>query len=439
MNVSDRYNAVLMGLSLSICFFFSACNNKGSASNAYSGRPSDLVVDTDNGGISLATGFGAVVVADEIGRARHMVVRDNGDIYVMLQNLRENSGLVALRDTTGDGRADVIARFGDVVGTGIDIRDGYLYFSSDTSVFRYKLTPGKLAPEGDAELVIGGFPLERQHASKPFAFDDDGFIYVTVGAPANACQEQDRTPGSPGMDPCPLLERYGGIWRFSAASPGQTQELDGVRYATGIRNAVAIAWNPLTRQLYAVQHGRDQLGGLFPGRFTEEQSAELPAEEFFLVDEGANFGWPYCYYDQVQGKKVLAPEYGGDGKVVARCSSFDDPIMAFPGHWAPNDLIFYTGDQFPGKYHGGAFIAFHGSWNRGPKPQQGYKVVFVPFDGSMPSGGYEVFADGFAGADVIKSPRDASHRPMGLAQGADGSLYITDSVRGKIWRVVYKG
>ncbi|MFB3132951.1 MAG: sorbosone dehydrogenase family protein, partial [Rhodothermales bacterium] len=143
-------------------------------------------------------------------------------------------------------------------------------------------------------------------------------------------------------------------------------------------------------------------------------------------------------YDQLQGRKVLNPEYGGDGQMVDRCAEADDPILAFPGHWAPNDLLFYTGGHFPERYQGGAFLAFHGSWNRVPR-QQGYKVVFIPFEGEQITGDYEVFADGFTGAETIASPGDARFRPMGLAQGPDGSLYITDSVQGRVWRVIYTG
>lgn len=113
-------------------------------------------------------------------------------------------------------------------------------------------------------------------------------------------------------------------------------------------------------------------------------------------------------------------------------------MLAFPGHWAPNDLLFYTGSQFPARYRNGAFIAFHGSWNRAPQRQAGYFVVFVPFIQGEPAREWEIFADDFTGtAAPVESPADARFRPMGLAQGADGSLYISDSQRGRVWRVLY--
>ena len=113
------------------------------------------------------------------------------------------------------------------------------------------------------------------------------------------------------------------------------------------------------------------------------------------------------------------------------------PVATFPAHWAPNGVVFYTGDLFPAHYRGGAFIAFHGSWNRAPGPQGGYNVVFVPFSGGDAAGAYETFADGFAGAE--KSPDRAIHRPSGVAVGPDGALYISDDKGGRLWRVTYRG
>ncbi len=396
-----------------------------------------VVADVDNAGLKLPVGFSALIYADNVGGARHIDVNSNGDVYVSLNQAKNGGGLLCLRDANLDGRADTLIYHGIYDGTGVKLHGGYVYFGSDTVVVRYKLTDGQLEPSADAEVIATGFSRENQHASKPMTFDEAGNMYVTVGAPSNACQVQDRTKGSPGMDPCPILELHGGIWRFKADSLNQDQAKNGYRYATGIRNAVAIHWNKAVNKLYALQHGRDQLSQFYPEIYNDEQSSDLPAEEFLLVEDGSDFGWPYCYYDGHQDKKVLAPEYGGDGQKTDRCEAKDDPIMAFPAHTAPNDLLFYTGNMFPERYKNGAFIAFHGSWNRAPQPQDGYFVVFVPFNGTIPSGKWEVFAGGFAGVDVVKSPRDAKHRPCGLAEGPDGSLYITDDVSGRIYRIFY--
>jgi glucose/arabinose dehydrogenase len=387
----------------------------------------------DNGGISLPAGFCASVFADDLGTARHLVVNTNGNVYVALQSEHDRGAIAALRDTDGDGRADIVKYFGAARGTsGIGIHDGYLYFATPTEVLRYKLQPGQLVPQSPPQLVVGGFPEQHVHAAKSFAFDTAGHLYVNVGAPSNSCQQDDRSPGSPGIRPCPLLEQHGGIWQFDANRTGQDFRRDGKRYATGIRNAVAITWHD---GLYVVQMGRDQLHENWPKLYDAEQGSELPAEEFLHVTENANFGWPYCYYDQLQKKRVLEPEYGGDGKARGDCAKYPAPIAAFPGHWAPESVLFYTAEQFSTAWRDGAFIAFHGSWNRTPL-QAGYKVMFVPFHGDTPAGDARVFADGFAGTDRISSPRTARYRPLGLAQAPEGALYKRDSQQGRVWRIV---
>ena len=200
-----------------------------------------------------------------------------------------------------------------------------------------------------------------------------------------------------------------------------------------------MSWNPHVGELYALQHGRDDLYRTWSRYFTRWQSAVLPSEEFFKVTDGFDGGWPYYYFDQLEGKKKLNPEYGGDGQKVGDADKLTKPVLGFPGHFAPNDLLFYDGDQFPERYRHGAFIAFHGSTIRMPYSQAGYVVAFVPFANGAPSGPWEVFADNFAGVDPIPNTSDAAARPMGLAQGPDGSLYVSDSVKGKIWRVMFKG
>jgi glucose/arabinose dehydrogenase len=413
-------------ISVSLLLLMVCCKNHSEASDTQS----DL---------KLQSGFISEVVADSLGEARHIAINSNGDIYVSLSIQKNNGGIVGLRDTNNDGKADIIKYFGSLTGTGIHIYKGYLYLGTDTAVIRYKLAEGELVPDLNYEVIASGFTKESQHGTKSIAFDNEDNLYVSVGAPSNACQTSDRTPGVKGMDPCPLLERYGGIWRFKADVKNQDQVRDGFRYATGIRNAVAVYWNTSVNQLYALQHGRDQLSQLWPEYYTEDDGVNLPAEEFFRVNEGSDFGWPYCYYDQNQSKKLLSPEYGGNGKEVGRCKDKDQPIMAFPGHFAPNDLIFHSGKGVPDKYKNGAFIAFHGSWNRAPQKQEGYLVAFVPFQGNTPSGTWQVFADKFAQEEIIKSPSDAKHRPCGLAEATDGSLLVVDSVTGKLWKISYKG
>ena len=394
--------------------------------------------DPDNAGLKLPEGFCALLAADGLGPARHLVVAANGDVYVAIQQNRSDAtGVYALRDTKGDGKFDRKELFGNAGGTGIALHDGYLYLATPTSVLRWKMTPGQLTPSGERETVVSELPQRGQHADKGIAFDGKGGLYVNVGAPSNACQQPDRRPKVPGQDPCPLLETFGGIWRFSDNKVGQTFA-DGTRYATGLRQMPAITWH--AGALYIVMNNRDSIDQFWPEHFKAEDNETRPAEPMYRVDEpGDNFGWPYCFYDYPLGKLLLNPEYGGDGKEVGRCSQFKNPIVAFPAHWAPVDVMFYDGTQFPAKYRGGAFIAFHGSWNRSPAPQDGYNVTFQPFASNKPSGKFEVFASGFAGKDPLMQPNQAVARADGVAQAPDGSLYISDSQKGKIWHVLYKG
>lgn len=408
--------------------------------------------DKDNGGLFLPGGFEAVVVVDSIGETRHIAVNDNGDIYAQLQSSGDGKGTIAMRDLDYDGKVDSIVHFGDYIdrgrgATGLTIHNGYLYTSTKKHIFRTKLAQGKLVPTSETEIVLTDMDPNvgrNWHTTKPVAFDQKGNMYVPFGSPSDACQDIELygpvgIPNGKGLDPCPELENHAGIWRFDADKIGLTQE-DGTKFATGIRSVVGMEWNPKDQSLYAVGNGIDNFHTIFPDVFTDWQAAMLPSETLMKVTEGSDYGWPYGYYDQIQKKNVLQPGYGGDGKIVGKASEFDDPAIGFPGHWAPMDVMFYHGDQFPKRYNNGAFVAFHGSTDRAPYPMAGFIVCFVPFDEmGKPIGTWEVFADGFVVVEVVVNTSDAVYRPMGLSTGVDGSLYISESNKGRIWRVMYKG
>ncbi|WP_395664760.1 PQQ-dependent sugar dehydrogenase [Methylocella sp.] len=403
----------------------------------------------DTAGLALPPGFCATVFADRLGHARHLAVGADGTVYVNTWSgpyykdaaPPEAGFLVALRDNDGDGRADEIGRFGELYaeggrgGTGLALHNDALYAEAGDRIVRYALKPGELAPKSAPEAVVSGLPLGGDHPMHPFAIAPDGALYVDLGSATNACEEKNRMPQSPGKKPCDELETRGGVWRYDADRLGQTFS-PAERFATGLRNAEGLAVDARGR-VFATQHGRDQLAENWPKLYTREQGRELPAEVLVELKQGADYGWPECYYDNAQGKLVLAPEYGGDGAQTGVCAEKSGPVAAFPAHWAPNDLVIHEGNAFPDSYRGGAFIAFHGSWNRAPGPQQGYNVVFQPLRNGAASGPFVVFADGFAGAK--KEPGRAAHRPSGLALGPDGALYISDDQAGRVWRVTYAG
>jgi glucose/arabinose dehydrogenase len=397
----------------------------------------------DNGGLKLPDGVCATIFADAQGPTRHIVVGADNTVYASTwtnprrqATLPPGGMLVAMRDTDGDGRADKIERFGDVSdrvgGTGLALYDNHLYAEVEGSrVVRFKLAKDDLAPKSKAEAILDDLPKQGGHTMHSIAISSDGALYVNSGSATNSCQVRERTMHAPGEDPCRELATRAGIWRYDAKKPGQKFSA-AERFATGIRNTVAMTVDPVGA-LYVVVHGRDQLHEHWPEKFDRRQGSELPAEVMLRVERGADYAWPYCYYDQEQKKYVTAPEYGGDGKKTDRCEGKPQPIYAFPGHWAPNGIVIAAGaNALPGKYRQGAFIAFHGSWNR--DKQQGYNVVFLPMsEDGRPNGAPEVFADGFAGPNM--TPEGALHRPCGVAFGSDGALYVTDDKAGRIWRI----
>jgi glucose/arabinose dehydrogenase/mono/diheme cytochrome c family protein len=405
----------------------------------------------DATGLHLPSGFCASVFADGIGHARHLVVAPSGVVYVNTWSGRYYNNdappaggfVVALQDSSGIGKADVTQRFGDTVqsggagGTGIGLYKGALYVEINDKIVRYTLPPGSNIPRDPPETVVSALPLGGDHPMHPFAIDADGLMYVDVASATNSCQPRNRMPKSPGAVPCTELETRGGIWRYDANKTRQAFS-PSARFATGIRNGEGFAVDSAGHRLFVTQHGRDQLRSNWPDLYKPDEEATLPAEELLNLRQAGDYGWPECYYDPFRHSLVLAPEYGGDGgKKLGACPDKIAPIAVYPAHWAPDGAVFYDKSQFPSRYRNGVFIAFHGSWNRAPFPQSGYNVVFQSLKGDQAAGPCEIFADGFAGA--VKSPDKAQHRPTGVAVGPDGSLYVSDDVRGRIYKIVYRG
>ena len=434
--------AAALGLAIAI---------QGSAPDGRAAAAGSGTCPGDNGGITLPAGFCATVFADNLGNVRHIAVAADGTVYANSWNGSSyfrngvpppDGFLIALKDTDHDGKADKVARFGTTPaqgskgGTGIGLYKGFVYAEAGDQIVRYPIPAGGV-PTAKAQVVLSGMPLGGDHPMHPFVISSKGELYVDMGSATNSCQPRNRQPGVPGADPCTELQTRAGTWLYSADKLDQAYS-PGERYATGIRNGMGLSFDAQGR-LFATQHGRDQLpqnwGKLYPDA---KGGAEVPSEELMLVKAGGDYGWPECYYDNVQKKLVLAPEYGGDGgKAVGVCAGKTGPTAAFPAHWGPNALAIYNAKAFPAAYQGGAFIAFHGSWNRAPAPQDGFNVVFQPLRNGQASGPWVVFADGFAGPG--KAQGRATFRPTGVAVGPDGALYISEDTKGRIWRVTYQG
>jgi glucose/arabinose dehydrogenase len=459
MTCRIRLSSVRLLPALAVVWMASGCSDTNSSATspakdsqpAQSASASRAACDEGNGGITLPAGFCATVFADNLGHARHLAVAANGDVYVNTQSEAHNKMtnapggfVVVLRDGDHDGHAEVIQRFGSTFqpgkpggGTGIAVDGDSLWVEDHGRIVRYKLSQELLVPNGEPEVILSGLPTDGDHTVHPFALAAGGTLFVNSGSASNACQEKNRTLRSPGRKPCPELSTRAGIWRYDANTTGQTFA-PGDRFATGLRNSIALAVNPADRMLYAAVHGRDQLSENWPKLYTDEQNNELPAEILAPVVHGDDFGWPSCYFDGSQNKHVLAPEYGGDGgKTQGKCATRKMPVVTFPAHWAPDGMVFYTASAFPAKYRGGAFIAFRGSWNRKPV-QAGFLVAYVPFDGTIPTGKYEEFATGFAGNEMPADPTQAMYRPVGVAIGPDGALYVSEDAKGRVWRIVYR-
>ena len=369
--------------------------------------------------IEVPDGFCATLVTEAAGRARHIAVRSNGDVFVArVASRRDSGGVAVVRDGS-------VSSFFSSPAHGLAMAsDSTIYVSTAHEILRFRFKGDSIAPRKGVDTIVVGLPGGAV-PSNTIVLDHDGSILVGIPAPSTTCEKRN---------PCPLLATSGGIWRFDTGKRNQTFK-DGSRIATGLRAPLAIAINPRDTAVYVVTHGPDSLHERYP-QIDPIVAATHPADEMIRVSNiRADYGWPYCYYDVIAGMRVQSPEYGGDGRTAGTCDRLIRPVMAFPAHWDPMAMVF-SSDKLPQKYRQGAFVAFHGSAHRAPLPEDGYAVAFVPFRNGIASMDFEIFAGGFAGA--MKSPAGARSRPAGLAWGPDGSLYVSDDKGGRIWKISHK-
>lgn len=356
-----------------------------------------IAVSRPNGaGLNLPPGFSATIFADRLGHARWIETAPNGDVFLAQP---DNGVVTLLRDSDGDGRADINVPFAQGLRQphGLAVRPGYLYVADVDRVWRIPYRPGDTRPAGPREAVTpaGALGDGGGHWTRNLAFSPDGSrFYVAIGSRGNLGEESE---------PRATVQEF--------RSDGSNRRT----FAAGLRNPVGIAFRPGSSDLYVVVNERDGLGdGLVPDYLTR-------------VEDGGFYGWPYAYIGPNPQPRLA--ERRPD--LVARSLV---PDVLFQSHSAPLGLAFYTGTQFPDDYRGDAFVAFHGSWNA--SQPTGYMIVRVPFANGRPAGHYQAFATGFA----MPGPGRARvwGRPVGLAIAADGSLLAADDVGNVVWRIQYR-
>lgn len=340
--------------------------------------------------IVLPQGFHINVFAEELPGARMLEVTDSGDVLVSLPA----SGRIVLlqRDDAGDGKSDGQI---DLVSNldrphGLDIHEGWLFIAEADALGRIKFDGNNRTTSGEYEQIVTRLPRGGNHWSRSVRIGPDGLIYVSVGSSCNVCIEND--------------PRRAAILRFNPDGSGS--EI----FASGLRNTVGFDWRPDTGLLYGVDNGRDLLGDNFP-----------PCE-LNIIERGGFYGWPYA-----NGDRIPDPDLG-EGRTAEIRGSIA-PVHDFAAHTAPLGMAFLRNRELPDNYRRALLVALHGSWNRSER--QGYEVVSLHFqeDGGIVE---RKFASGF------EIDEDVIGRPVDVAQGINGEIFISDDYTGMVYRVIYR-
>ncbi len=333
--------------------------------------------------LKLPAGFQIETIA-KIPNARGMTFSPSGTLFVGSRTEGRVYAVKFDRDWKNPKIYPVALNFEQPVG--VAFKDGDLYFSSISKIYKIKDVEKDLMNSPKPVLVTDQLPDKAHHGWKFIAFGPDGMLYVPIGAPCNVCDEKG----------------FSNIMRMKPDGTGLEV------YASGIRNTVGFDWHPTTKELWFTENGRDWMGDDIP-----------PCELNHAPKAGMHFGFPYCH-----GSKILDPVYGKDKK----CADYTTPAFELQAHVAPLGMRFYRGKMFPEKFRNQFFVAEHGSWNRSKK--SGYRLMLATTKaGKITS--YEPFVDGF-----MKNEK-AWGRPVDVENAPDGSLIVSDDEANAIYRITY--
>lgn len=339
--------------------------------------------------IKLPSGFQIGVFARDVPNARSMALGEDGTVYV---GSRTAGQAYALRDEDGDGLAErryVIAKE-LTMPNGVAFYRGDLYVAEVARILRFRNIGQHLADPPKPEVVTDALPIDLWHGWKYLRVGPDDKLYFNVGAPCNVCLSKE--------------EIYATLVRLNPDGSGL--EI----FARGVRDSVGFDWHPETKALWFTDNGRDWLGDDQP-----------PDELNHAAKAGLHFGFPHCH-----GGDLPDPHYGE----ATECKDFEPPAWRFGAHVAALGMRFYTGRQFPAQYRGQLFVAQHGSWNR--SEPVGYRVVWLEFKRGRPVAEH-VFAEGW-----LQPDGKVLGRPVDILQLQDGSLLVSDDLRGLIYRIRYQ-